>query len=184
MSLTKEQLSDRIRQAISADLRAFLEQKSPVEAEHQAKIAQALAQAEAAPFPEIAKAWKEKAKQFAAEKPDQSAARRQEAALALKIVANEFRLPLELRVAAGDAPKSAKSAKESGKRMKRSEMQKLLSDLLAAFPTGGAWIRIAELAEKTGADVSDVRSALLRLKREDKVESNGRKGMAGAWKRK
>lgn len=189
--MTKEQLVDRIRQALSYELRSFLEQMTSEEQAYQAQIANATAQAEAAPFPEIAKAWKEKAKDLQANKPDLSAGRRQEAALALKVVANEFRLPLELRPSATETTKSAKgagkgvqAAKESGKRMKRSDMQKLLAAVIAALPADGAWARISELAEKAGASTGDVRSALLRLKREGQAQSNGRKGLAGAWKRK
>lgn len=183
--ITKEMLADRIRSVVSHEVKAFLDQMSHEEAAYQAQIEEFKAQAAAATLKSVADAWKSEAKRLEADRPDTSATRRQAAAMAVLFITNELRLPLQLKGAAQEASKPAKAAAEkSGKRMPRAVMQQLLGNLIKAFPADGSFIRIAELAEKTGADISDVRSALLRLKREGKAESNGRKGKGGAWKRK
>ncbi len=183
--LTKEQLSDRIRTVLTTELKAFLDQASPEEGAYQAQIEEAKAKAAAETVKVVADAWRQQARQLEAERPDLSAARRREAALAVMIVTNALRLPLELRGTATVAAKPAgKPAKGEGKRMSRAVMQQLVASLFDAFPTNGSWIKISQLAEVVGAEISDVRSALLRLKRENKAESNGQKGKGGAWKRK
>ena len=121
-----------------------------------------------------------------ASRPDASVARRQEAALAVLIVTNGLRLPLQIK---GSAPAEAKAVKADraeagGKRMSRASMRQLLENILKAFPTDGSAIGISELAEKVKASVSDTRSAILRLKRENKVAPNGARGRGGAWIRK
>ncbi len=183
--LTKEQLSDRIRTVLTHEIKAFLDQSSPEEADYQAKIEEAKAKAAAETVKVVADAWKQQAKQLEAERPDSSVARRRDAALAVMIVTNALRLPLELKGSPAVVAKPAgKAQKGEGKRMPRAVMQKLAANLLAAFPTNGTWIKISQLAETVEAEISDVRSALLRLKRENKAESNGQKGKGGAWKRK
>lgn len=184
-TITKEILVNRIHSALSAELSAFLNQSSAEDLAFQQEITALRQQAETANYPAIAAGIRQTIKELESKRPDMSIARRQEAALAVLIVTNAFRLPLQIKGSSPVEVKPAKSAKgeSSGKRMSRASMRQLLESLLKAFPPVGQAIGISDLAEKVGASVSDTRSAILRLKREKKVAPNGARGRGGAWVR-
>ena len=42
---------------------------------------------------------------------------------------------------------------------------------------------VADISEKSGLEITNVRSALAKMKREKLVKSNGKRGAAGGWRK-
>ena len=182
----KTALINELNKVMAPAITAFLNELSTEELAYETKINAVRQQIEQASMPEIAKALKSVVKDMEANRPDASAARRQDAALAVLVVTNNFRLPLQMKGAAEMVAKTSAAPAKGGKgsRMTRATMGKLLNAVLAAFPKDHSQIAISEFAEKVKAEVGHVRSALLRLKRENKVAPSGTRGKGSTWKLK
>jgi len=94
----------------------------------------------------------------------------------------ELRMLERMATAAGTTNGSNATADASGERKQRMDSNKLKEvgeAIVAALGKGE--LSGSEIAEKIGEDAEIVKAAIARLKREEKIKSNGMRGPGGKW---
>ncbi|MEM7682339.1 MAG: hypothetical protein AAF288_10330 [Planctomycetota bacterium] len=187
--MTREQLADRLGELLRPVIDRYADQKSALALRAEAEIhkIEQLKTTLGADSPAVAKL------QEAVEALDYNGAsnrkmRMEEASFALVHAANSLGLKIQLRSAGkgrGRPAGSTGGAKRT--RMTRAAIADAAAQILKTLPpknTGDDNCKAkGDIAEDTGLPQSAVDSALLRLKREGKAESNGRRGAGGGWRR-
>lgn len=192
--MNKEQLTDKLRVAISPLIEEFSAQPSPGSAANEEKRKAIEERREA-----VRKSLGEDdpAYRAASDVLDQAldglkisdAHQRKEnlriAAEALIHVTNTLRLPVKLKTKTESGLSGGGKAGTPGDGRRFRKTAKMLAEettaVLKALPrSGSAFMPKGEINEKVGFDST---SALLKLKREGQANSNGRRGSGGGWRR-
>ncbi|MEM9294647.1 MAG: hypothetical protein AAGA57_02505 [Planctomycetota bacterium] len=186
--MTREQLADRLSDMLKPVVERYADQKSAIALRAEAEI-QKIEQLKATlgeDSPAVAK-LQEAVEMLDYDGTSNRKARLQEASFALVHAANSLGLKVQLRAAGkgrGRAP-AAPGAKRT--RMSRADIASAADAILKTLPpknTGDDNCKPkSEIADDTGLPASAVDSALLRLKREGRATSNGRRGAGGGWRR-
>lgn len=188
--MTKEQLTNEFLRALKDPIKKFTD--APSEASREVE---SMEKENASKKKELARvfggtdsaAYKAAAAELDHEvhssKPDrrsENAQRRRQIAEALMVVANEHRLPLQLKKPVKAGGSGAKGGGRRG-RMTREQMNGAVQSVYDALPEKkGEFMAKSELAEKVGFDPQSV---LLKMKREGTAQTNGMRGPGGAWRR-
>jgi len=189
--LTKEQLSDRLGTAMNSHLEAFVAQKSDDQIAKEAEIERLEKMITKEPAgSSVAPMLKMAVDKLKAEldTPGLKEPMRKEAALAVLIVCNAYRLPLQLKQ---DQPAAAQSAaptrRKNRKRITREELDDACDAIMGILPPKDTadhhCMSKIRIAEKTDLDAKTVSSALARLNRQETATSNGIRGAGGGWRK-
>lgn len=190
--LSKEQLSDRLSTAIGSHLETFVAQKSDDQIKQEAEIQRLEKVLDKEPegstvAPMIRSAIDRLREEL--DKPSANEPMRKEAALAVLVVCNAYRLPLQLKqalpaAAQADAPTRTR---KNRKRITREELDGACESILAILPPSDTadhhCMSKIRIAEKTDLDAKTVSSALARLNRKETATSNGIRGAGGGWRK-
>ncbi len=185
VSMSKEQLTDQIRDAISPLVERYAAQKSQraIDMEKQAEEIELMRKK----LGEDSPAYKALQGAIDMLEADPGADRKQrleDASLAVVAAGNDLGLKLRLRRQPGRT-----AGKTSGRRtrMSSADSADMAEKVLGVLPPPSTktekCMSKEDIAQKTGIDSSKLQSVLLRLKREGKAESNGKRGLAGGWRR-
>ena len=190
--MSRDQLTNSIRDSIKGTVENFISQKS--EAAQKAEAERAKLQEFKQQLGEGSLALKGIEKAIRDLEHDPSAdekVRRQEAAFALVTFANELKLPVQLakrsRRSSSGTRASRGSSGGGGGRMSQDEMERVADAVYDTLPPAGTTddecLSKDEIADQAGVDRSALDSALLKLRRDGKAETNGKRGPSAGWRR-
>jgi hypothetical protein len=192
--MTKEQLADSIEQAIAKLVEEFVDQPSPEAKKAQArfdelesdkrKVLQALDEANPAAKAAVS-AIESEQQQLDTEDRKSLQNNRRHAAWAMVHAANNLRLPVMLKKTARTPATSNGNA--SHRRIPAKDIEAAAEKVLKSLPPQSTpderCFDLATITDDTELEKSVVRSALGKLKRDGRAESNGKRGMAGGWRK-
>ncbi|BAM02749.1 hypothetical protein [Phycisphaera mikurensis] len=189
--MTKEQLSDKIRAALTPLVEDFVAQPSPgANATEEQRVAierrrqsvrESLGEDDPA-YKAASEVLDESLRNLSVSNASQKKENLRLVAEALVVVTNGLRVPVKLKPK-GETRSSAAAQKTDGRRNRKSSetLAEETAAVLKALPrASAAFVPKSDITEKVGFDPT---SALLKLKREGNAVSNGRRGAGGGWRK-
>jgi cysteinyl-tRNA synthetase len=191
MPITKEKLSEQLVKAMKKSVEDFVSQTSPEATEAQAaydelekekaKVTKALGEGVATDA--ALKALDKEQSKLDLDDKKGTANNRKHAAWAVVAASNEFKLPVALRKSAV----GSRASSGTRSRLSKAEIEEASEAVLKALPPKNTGddncMAIGDIADATSLDADTVKSALGKLKRDEKAASNGKRGSGGGWRR-
>ncbi len=195
--MTKEQLADQLQPAITKLITDFVAQKSPESQkaqealdaleEDKAKVIRALGGADSPAAKAAIAAIQKQQDSLTLDPSKDQMHNRRHAAWALVHAANNLKLPVRLREDTRRSQGPAPTAERQRSRITKADLTAATDAVYRVLPPAGTrdtdCLAVDAIATASGLDKDLTRSALGKLKRDGRAESNGRRGPGGGWRR-